>query len=164
MSVPLPSFAYRLREVRVVFGSGALQHLPAEMRRLGVDHPLILSTPGRADAVAQAQAVLGDRSTGTFTRAQVHVPADIVAEAVEAAVAHHANALVAIGGGSAVGLGKAMAARTGLPLMAVPTTYSGSEMTDIWGVTDGRRKETGRDARSIRNRGECPVHSRFQPA
>jgi maleylacetate reductase len=75
----------------------------------------------------------------------MHVPVEVADRAVEAARAVGADGCVAVGGGSAIGLGKAIALRTGLPLIAVPSTYSGSEMTPVWGLTEGGAKRTGRD-------------------
>ena len=79
----------------------------------------------------------------------MHVPVDIVDEAGATTAESSADCLLAIGGGSTTGLAKALALRTGLPIIAVPTTYAGSEMTPIWGMTEGGVKTTGRDARVL---------------
>jgi maleylacetate reductase len=138
-------FAYQLRAVRVAFGSGASRDAGAELTRAGLGRALILTTPGRADQRRQLEASLGDLSVGWFDRAQVHVPAATVADAKQDVQRLQPDSLLALGGGSAIGLGKALAIATGLPLVAVPTTYSGSEMTDIWGITSQDSKRTGRD-------------------
>jgi maleylacetate reductase len=75
----------------------------------------------------------------------MHVPVEVADRAVELARTLGADGCVAVGGGSAIGLGKAIALRTGLPLIAVPSTYSGSEMTSVWGLTEHGAKRTGRD-------------------
>jgi maleylacetate reductase len=92
-------------------------------------------------------ASLGARAAATLTSAVMHVPVELTVVARQAADNARADGLVAAGGGSAVGLAKAVARETGLPILAVPTTYSGSEMTSIWGVSEGGNKRTGRDAR-----------------
>jgi maleylacetate reductase len=75
----------------------------------------------------------------------MHVPVEVADRAVELARSLGADGCVAVGGGSSIGLGKAIALRTGLPLIAVPSTYSGSEMTPVWGITENGAKRTGRD-------------------
>ncbi|MGH3167504.1 MAG: maleylacetate reductase, partial [Trebonia sp.] len=79
----------------------------------------------------------------------MHVPVEVAARAREAARDAGADALVSIGGGSATGLAKSIAMTTGLPIIAVPTTYSGSEATAVWGLTEGGRKTTGTDPRVL---------------
>lgn len=143
----MDDFSYSQRNVEVVFADGALRRLAdAVDATLGASRVLLVSTPGRAPIVEAARGLLGDRVSGTFDGARPHVPADSVAEAVEMARGCRADCLIAIGGGSAIGLGKAVVRELRLPLVAVPTTYSGSEMTDIWGMSEGDRKQTGRDS------------------
>jgi len=140
-------FAYDVHTVRVVFGVGVLAELPRELERMGISRALLLTTPGRTDAAGTMKALLADRLAGVFDRARVHVPADVVREALPTLSGVGADCLLALGGGSAIGLGKALALETGAPLVAIPTTYSGSEMTAIWGTTEGGTKRTGRDPR-----------------
>ncbi|MFG2016129.1 maleylacetate reductase [Actinomadura geliboluensis] len=142
-------FTYRPLPVRVVFGAGALAGLPAEAAALGLSRVLVLATPGRRADAERAAAALGDRLAGVHAGAVMHVPADAAAEACRAAAAAGADGLVAVGGGSAVGLAKAVAKETGLPIVAVPTTYAGSEMTPVWGMTEDGVKRTGRDERVL---------------
>ena len=132
---------------RVVFGAGRLRELPAELDALGAHLVLLVTTPGRARDAAAIGSLLASRLAGTIDRAREHVPAELVPEAVAAARAARADACLTFGGGSAIGLGKAIAHETGLPLAALPTTYSGSEMTAVWGITEKREKRTGRDPR-----------------
>jgi maleylacetate reductase len=81
--------------------------------------------------------------------ARMHVPIEIADRARGRARELGADALVAVGGGSAIGLGKAIALEHGLPVIAIPTTYAGSEMTPVWGLTQGGQKRTGRDPRVL---------------
>ena len=140
-------FAYATHEVRVVFGAGSLRNLPEELKKLGVERVMLLATPGRAKQLDLLSAMLGERLAGAFSRAEMHVPADVVREALNEVTRLKPDACVALGGGSAIGLGKAVVRETGLPLVAIPTTYSGSEMTSIWGTTEGKMKRTERDPR-----------------
>ncbi|MFJ3802591.1 maleylacetate reductase [Streptomyces sp. NPDC090088] len=139
------SFVYEALPMRVVFGSGSLRQLPEEAERLGLRRLLVLSTPGQRALAEEAAALLGDACAGTFTEARMHVPVEVAEAARAAARAADADGCVAMGGGSTVGLGKAVALDTGLAVICVPTTYAGSEMTPVWGVTENGRKRTGRD-------------------
>ncbi|EWY38327.1 Maleylacetate reductase [Skermanella stibiiresistens SB22] len=134
---------------RVVFGPGSLAHLPAEAERLGLRRVLVLSTPGQRGLAEEAARLLGDAAAGVHDRAVMHVPAETARAAFARVADLRADGCVAIGGGSTVGLGKAIALETGLPVIAVPTTYAGSEMTPIWGMTEGGLKTTGRDPRVL---------------
>ncbi|GAA1844891.1 maleylacetate reductase [Actinomadura bangladeshensis] len=142
-------FAYRPLPVRVVFGDGVLAGLPAEVDALGLSRVLVLSTPGRRADAGRAASPLGARVAGVHAGAVMHVPAEAAAEACRVAGTLGADGLLAFGGGSAVGLAKAVARETGLPIVAVPTTYSGSEMTPTWGMTEDGVKRTGRDERVL---------------
>jgi alcohol dehydrogenase class IV len=86
---------------------------------------------------------------GRLRDVEQHVPVALAERAVAHSSRVDADVLVAIGGGSATGLAKAVALTTGLPVLAVPTTYAGSELTPIWGLTDGSVKTTGRDPRVL---------------
>ena len=144
-----PRFSYQPLPVRVVFGEGVLGDLPAETGALGLGRVLVLSTPGRRADAERVAGLLGDRAAGVHAGAVMHVPADAAAEARRVAGSVAADGLVSFGGGSAVGLAKAVARETGLPIVAVPTTYAGSEMTPTWGMTEGGVKRTGRDPRVL---------------
>jgi len=139
------SFVYNGLPARVVFGAGAVRQLAAEVERLGAKRVLMISTPGRAAMVAK----LGLQVAGTFDRAVMHTPIAAVQEARQMANAVRADCCVAVGGGSTIGFGKAIALTSGLPVLAVPTTYSGSEMTTIWGISEGGAKKTGRDPKVL---------------
>ncbi|CAG1018657.1 maleylacetate reductase [Burkholderiaceae bacterium] len=143
------AFAFEAHLPRVVFGAGALQQLAAEIERLGAKRALVLSTPEQADSARRVAELLGERSAGIFARAVMHVPVEVAREARDEARRVGADCAVAIGGGSTTGLGKAIALDSGLPIIAIPTTYAGSEMTPIYGLTEAGVKKTGRDARVL---------------
>ena len=142
-------FVYVGRPQRVVFGTGSLRHLAREIEALGASKALVLCTPGQRAAASHVVELLGHRSVGIFDRAVMHVPIETAREAREAARKLDADCAVAIGGGSTIGLGKAIALDSGLPILAIPTTYAGSEMTPIYGLTEGGVKKTGRDERVL---------------
>lgn len=129
---------------RVLFGAGTLARTGEELERLGQARALILTTPEqRAQGQALADA-LGPRAAGLFAGAAMHTPVEVTEAALAAFRESGAGATVALGGGSTIGLGKAIALRTGADQIAIPTTYAGSEMTDILGETAGGVKTTRR--------------------
>ena len=139
------NFAYVTHEVRVVFGAGSLMSLPDELERCGLRKVMLLTTPRQSADRDNVLTLLGARMAGEFSGARLHVPVEVVAEA-RTALEHFApESLLAFGGGSAIGLGKALAFETKLPLAAIATTYSGSEMTAVWGNSDGKVKRTFRN-------------------
>lgn len=142
-------FVYDQSPSRVVFGPGSFDRLGEEAERLGVRRVLLLCTPGQTRLAAVAQEKLGSVAAGVYAKAVMHVPLETAREARAEAQRLRADCTVAIGGGSTVGLAKAVALDTGLPSIAVPTTYAGSEMTTIYGLTEGSVKRTGRDPRVL---------------
>ncbi|MEV0475342.1 maleylacetate reductase [Streptomyces prunicolor] len=139
-------FAYDAQPMRVVFRPGAaLTATAGEAERLGLRRVLVLSGARGADTAQAVADSLGEACVGLHAEAKMHVPVEVADRAVELARTLGADGCVAVGGGSAVGLGKAIALRTGLPLIAVPSTYAGSEMTPVWGLTENGAKRTGRD-------------------
>jgi alcohol dehydrogenase class IV len=145
----MKSFTYTSAPARVVFGPGALAQLGAEIDALGASKALVLSTPEQRASAERVADLLGARAAGVFDRAVMHVPIETAREARDAARRLGADCAVAIGGGSTTGLGKAIALDSGLPILAIPTTYAGSEMTPIYGITEGGLKKTGKDARVL---------------
>jgi maleylacetate reductase len=143
------NFTYMGLPSRVVFGAGSLAALPAEVERLGAQRVLLLSTAGRSGMVQRAKVALGAKVAGTFDKVVMHTPVEMANEARAMAASLAADCCVAVGGGSTIGFGKAIALTSGLPVVAVPTTYSGSEMTTIWGLSQGGEKKTGRDPRVL---------------
>ena len=144
------SFTHDVPPQRVVFASGALLRAAKEAERLNLFHALVVATPGSGARLGQRVIeLLGARAAGLHAQAVLHVPKAIAAAGLETARAKNADGLVAVGGGAAIGLAKAIARDTGLAILAIPTTYSGSEATPIFGLTDGERKITGRDAKVL---------------
>ncbi|MGF6448155.1 maleylacetate reductase [Paraburkholderia youngii] len=142
-------FVYTSHAQRVVFGAGALSRLEAEVERLRAHRALILATPDQREDAERVAALLGARVAGVFAKAAMHVPIEVAREAREVARRLDADCAIAIGGGSTTGLGKAIALESDFPILAIPTTYAGSEMTPIYGITEAGLKKTGRDSRVI---------------
>lgn len=144
----MANFVYEPLPARVIFRPGALEELPREAARLGA-RALVLSTPGQRALAERAAGLLGARAAGVCAQARVHVPIDSARAACAEARRVAADFCVALGGGSTTGLAKAVALELGLPILVVPTTYAGSEMTPIWGITEASVKRTGRDPRVL---------------
>lgn len=142
MSLFQEDFIATSAAVRVRFGAGVRHRLGEELDALGLARALILTTPQQADTGQQFADLLGAKSVGVYTRATMHTPVEISEQATARALDLRADCVVAIGGGSTTGLGKAIALRTDLPQIVVPTTYAGSEATPILGQTEGGRKTT----------------------
>lgn len=138
------SFTYQSLPTRVVFGHGTTSALAEEADRLGLRRLLILSTPEQKALAARMSDMLGARAAGTFDGATMHTPVEVTERALKRAHELNIDGVVAVGGGSTTGLGKAIALRTDLPQIVLPTTYAGSEMTPILGETQGGRKTTQR--------------------
>jgi maleylacetate reductase len=144
----MQSFVYESLPSRAVFGVGSLDTLPAELDRLGCKRALLLATSRRGQAEAIVKR-LGSRAAGVYDKAVMHVPIETARDACAEARRLDADVTVAVGGGSTIGLAKAIALELGLPVVAIPTTFSGSEMTPIWGLTEGGVKRTGRDLKVL---------------
>lgn len=139
----------------VIFGAGALGELGAQCERFGWRRLMLCATAGaRARGeVATIEAQLGERLVGAFEHVRPHVPAEDVAACADLAAQQRVDALIALGGGSAIGLAKATShtlerqlsaapdtpatpnQQPHIPIIALPTTYAGSEMTAVYGVT-----------------------------
>ncbi len=145
----MDAFVYNAQPGRVVFGAGSLIHLGREIELLGAQRALVLSTAEQRASAESVAALLGSRCAGIFDRAVMHVPIETAREARAVATSLGADCAVTIGGGSTTGLGKAIALESSLPILAIPTTYAGSEVTPIYGITEGGLKKTGRDARVL---------------
>ena len=138
-------FSYHALPMRVSFGPGRSGRLADEVDVLELKRVLVLSTPEQEGLATRIAEALGSRSAGVYPKARMHVPIETAHAAREAARDRGADGCVAVGGGSTIGLGKAIALTHGLPIVAVPTTYAGSEMTPVWGLTEHGVKRTGRD-------------------
>jgi len=138
------SFVYDALPGRVVFGPGSSRNeLAAEVRRLGAACVLLVATEQERPLAEELAAPLGDRAVGVFTGVRPHVPVEVAEAGRRMARESGAEALLSVGGGSTIGTAKAIALKLKLPIVAVPTTYAGSEMTPIWGMTERQRKTTG---------------------
>jgi alcohol dehydrogenase class IV len=145
----MKSFVYQGLPGRVLFGAGSLDQLPQAIEAMGAQRALVLCTPEQRAGAERVATLLGERAAGIFDRAVMHVPIETAREAREVARRMGADCAVAIGGGSTTGLGKAIALDSGLPILAIPTTYAGSEMTPIYGITEAGLKKTGKDLRVL---------------
>lgn len=140
-------FVYDALPGRVVFGNGAFDRVPDELVLFGATRVLLIADRSSLTWADRLAGALGTGLAARIDDVRVHVPIDRAEAARATAHASGADAIVTIGGGSATGLGKAVALEQPLPILAVPTTYAGSEMTPIWGITEGARKQVGRDPR-----------------
>ncbi|CAI7979076.1 Maleylacetate reductase [Frankia sp. Hr75.2] len=138
-------FTRDTRAPRLVFGNGAVDQVGAEAERLWAQRVLLICGDALARLRGRVELSLGTRLADTWTEIRQHVPVDLADRAAAKARELAADLVVTVGGGSTTGLGKAVALRTGLPLLAVPTTYAGSEMTTIWGQSADGAKTTGRN-------------------
>jgi maleylacetate reductase len=137
-------FAFDGLPVRVVFGHGTLSRASEEVRRLGAKRALVLTTPQQAAEGQKLGAALGSLFAGVYSGATMHTPTDVTEHALTAMTDCAADCVVSLGGGSTTGLGKALALRTGVNQLCIPTTYAGSEMTPILGETRDGLKTTVR--------------------
>lgn len=142
-------FTYQALPGRVVFGPGKLAEVKAETELLGIKRALVLCTPQQLELAEDVFNRLGELSAGIYDQAVMHVPVETVADVLKVVEQLEIDGCVSIGGGSTVGLAKAIALETGLPILAIPTTYAGSEMTPVWGLTKDGIKTTGRDQRVL---------------
>jgi maleylacetate reductase len=142
-------FRYRAQPMRVVFGAGSLGDLGAEIRGLGLERVLIVSGASQAQLARRVSDDIGSLSAGVHAEAVMHVPVEAATAAIGVARSSAADGITAIGGGSTVGLAKAIARELDLPIIAVPTSFAGSEMTSVWGQTADGEKTTGRDPKVL---------------
>ena len=141
----MEAFTYSANAARVIFGYGSVSRVSEEVARLGCRRVLVLATPGHRSHAEYVADTLGAMACGIFDRAVMHVPIETARAATAEACRIDADCIVAIGGGSTTGLAKAIALELALPIVAIPTTYAGSEATPIYGLTEGGVKRTGRD-------------------
>lgn len=133
---------------RVLFGSGkAAMNLAAEVARLGSERVMVIASeselPMARDVASGIEVALW------HDEVVMHVPVEVAERARAAAAEAGIDLIVSVGGGSTTGLAKAVALTSGIPIVAVPTTYAGSEATNVWGLTEGARKTTGVDERVL---------------
>ncbi|MDJ0979715.1 MAG: maleylacetate reductase [Erythrobacter sp.] len=138
----MEAFTFLANPARVIFGSGTILQIVEELALLGVKRPLVLSTEFQAKAAAEAIEKAGVETAGHFAGAAMHTPVSVTQEALAHYEAAQADGVISFGGGSTIGLGKAIALRNNAPQLVIPTTYAGSEMTAIVGQTENDRKHT----------------------
>lgn len=143
------AFVFDQPAYRVIFGPGSLAQLRAEVERLGGTRVLIVCTESEQPLADQAAIKLGDLAVGIFDDAVMHHPVETVQAARDCADDLQADCCVTVGGGTTTGTGKLIALETGIPVLAIPTTYAGSEMTPIYGITEAAVKRTGRDRKVL---------------
>lgn len=146
--MPAP-FARTSLPGRIVFGDGALEQLAAELDQHDLRRAVLIAASYDTQLAERARNTLGERVQLEWNDVRQHVPRELAERATAASTAANVDVVVTIGGGSTTGLGKAIAVATGLPLAVVPTTYAGSEMTPIYGLTSGSEKKTARDRRAL---------------
>lgn len=143
--MPVRHFVHTTHPGRVVFGSGTLAGVREEVERLGRSRALLLAGRSQAGPAAEIERVLGPLAVARFDGAAMHTPVEVTERAVEVLRAHEVDCVVAVGGGSTTGLAKALAARTGVDQVILPTTYAGSEVTPVLGETRDGVKTTRSD-------------------
>lgn len=142
-------FVFEANPARVIFAEGSRSQIPEELDRLGISRAIILSTPAQAALAAELAREIGHRAAILYPGAAMHTPVEVTESAMDAVRSVNADGILSAGGGSTIGLGKAMALRTDLPQLAVPTTFAGSEMTPIIGQTEGGVKTTLRSLKVL---------------
>lgn len=142
-------FIHESHPGRVIFAAGARSVCTDELDRLSITRAIVLSTPQQADLAAEFARDIGARAAIIYPGAAMHTPVEVTESALEAARSVNADGILSIGGGSTTGLGKAIALRTDLPQLVVPTTFAGSEMTPILGQTERGIKTTLRSPKVL---------------
>lgn len=142
-------FVYNANPSRVIFGAGSRARIAEELDRLGIERAIVLSTPDQSALAAEIAKAIGGRAGIMYPGAAQHTPVEVTESALLAVSSVRADGCLAIGGGSTTGLAKAIAYRTDLPQLVVPTTFAGSEMTPILGQTEGGRKTTVSDPKIL---------------
>jgi len=146
----MEAFEFTALPARVVFGRGTLARVADEVRQLGCKRAFVLSDAHHANAAAaRVMESLGDQAVGLSTDAAMHTPVDVTERVLQRLHASAPDCLVALGGGPTTGLSKALALRTELPQIVIPTTYAGSEATPILGQTEQGRKTTLRSPKVL---------------
>lgn len=139
------SFTYNSLKNRVVFGRGSsVTQIHAELDRLGVSRAILVTGSGERELALRVAASAGSKVVTLFDKVRPHVPTATAEQARRVAADNTVDGIVCVGGGSTTGTAKAIALTTHLPILAVPTTYAGSEVTPVWGMTADGMKTTGR--------------------
>ncbi len=129
----------------VAFGAGQRRYAGEHLRAVGCDRVLILTTPQQSDLGLELAETLGPMAAGVFSKATMHTPTNVTEEALTHLSQSGADSVLSVGGGSTIGLGKALVLHTDIGHLALPTTYAGSECTPILGQTENGKKTTMSD-------------------
>ena len=151
MSGQSEAFEYAGIANHVLFGAGASRGpgFIDAVRALGVSRLLVVAAEAESGLADRIESLLGGLAVARFSHVLPHVPVEVAEEARAAARGADADGVLSVGGGSTTGTAKAIALESGLPIVAVPTTYAGSEVTPVWGLTEQSRKTTGTDRRVL---------------
>jgi len=146
---PVASGVYQPNAVRVVFGPGTVETLATEADRLGIVRSVVLCSPGRTALADELVQILGRDAAVICDAARPNFPEATFDTVVGAIGASDASGFVVVGGGTPIGLAKAVGAASRLPYIAVPTTYSGSELASNWYVGSGPNRRQGNDVHAL---------------
>ncbi|MDN3399424.1 maleylacetate reductase [Psychrobacter sp. APC 3426] len=141
----MQDFHYNALPIDVYFGVGRSSQVKDIFLEQGYRRVLVITTSGHEEIGKELSDKLGNISRGVYPHAVMHVPVEVADKAVKFVRDSSIDCCLALGGGSTIGLAKAIALKTHLPIVAIPTTYAGSEMTSIYGITDNHRKTIGKD-------------------
>ncbi|WP_404328548.1 maleylacetate reductase [Mesobacillus maritimus] len=141
----MKAFLYESQNARVKFGVGFLKEVGNELKELGGKRALVIATPEQRELANEVATLLGDLCAGIYTEAIQHVPRESIGQSMHVVQELQIDSFVPVGGGSSIGLAKALALETSFPILAIPTTYAGSEMTPVWGITENGQKKTGKN-------------------
>ena len=152
------NFIYQANPQRVIFAAGARSQAGEELDRLGVSRAMIITTPPQADTAAAFARLIGERAGIVYPGAQMHTPTNVTEAALTAVSSVKADGILVIGGGSAIGLSKAIALRTDLPQLVIP-----DDVRRFGDDTDPRRDGKRRQERRSEVRRFCPKRSSTIP-
>ncbi|WP_445115341.1 maleylacetate reductase [Acinetobacter sp. WZC-1] len=145
----IEDFYYRALPVQVYFGQGESSKVRSILTEQGYSSVMVITTPEQNKSGLAMAEQLGDLTAEVYPHAVMHVPVEVADQAVATALNKNIDCCLALGGGSTIGLAKAIALKTGIPIVAIPTTYAGSEMTTVYGLTENKLKKTGKDIRVL---------------
>jgi len=143
------AFNYQSSPAQIIFGAGSISKLSLAATELGCERLLVLATAQQKISATEVAESLGSLCAGVHANAVMHTPFDVTEQAMQVVSELQVDGLLSIGGGSTIGLGKAIALRTDLPQIVVPTTYAGSEVTPILGQTEKGAKTTLRSPKVL---------------
>ena len=145
----MQNFHYKALPINVYFGNAESQKTKSILVDNGFSSVLVITTPEQEETGLMMAKQLGELAVGVYPHAVMHVPTGVADEAIQFATKKNIDCCLALGGGSTIGLAKAIALKTGIPIVAIPTTYAGSEMTTVYGLTENNLKKTGKDIKVL---------------